>query len=97
MSTTTTTGGSADPTVNPTDGQPRLLTNAPLCQARNREGKSCCCPAAKGKRVCRMHGGLSPGAPKGQRNGRWKHGGDTLEAVDLRRSARRLLRSVDGG
>ena len=97
MSTTMTTGGAAELTDNPTDGLPRLLTNAPLCQARNRLGKSCRCPAAKGKRVCRMHGGLSPGAPKGERNGRWKHGGDTLEAVELRRSARRLLRSVVGG
>ena len=48
----------------------------------------------KGKRVCRLHGGLSPGAPKGKANGNWKHGGETREAVALRRAATKLLREI---
>jgi hypothetical protein len=41
-----------------------------------------------------MHGGTNPGAPKGKQNGQWKHGGDTLDAVALRRSVSKLLREL---
>lgn len=41
-----------------------------------------------------MHGGKGSGAPRGERNGKWKHGGDTLEAVALRKAAHRLLRML---
>jgi len=41
-----------------------------------------------------MHGGKNPGAPKGERNGQWKHGGDTHEAVALRREVSKLLREL---
>ncbi|WP_416385531.1 HGGxSTG domain-containing protein [Tsuneonella sp. CC-YZS046] len=68
---------------------PKLLTNAKLCGARNRAGKSCRCPAVRGKARCRMHGGRNPGAPRGKRNGMWKHGGSTREALALRRAATR--------
>jgi uncharacterized protein YjcR len=37
-----------------------------------------------------MHGGTSPGAPKGNRNA-WKHGHYSAEAIALRRLIRRLL------
>lgn len=43
-----------------------------------------------------MHGGKGSGAPKGECNGNWKHGSATLEAVSLRRSASRLLKSLNG-
>lgn len=43
-----------------------------------------------------MHGGKSPGAPKGPANGSYKHGGWTDEAVALRRAAAGLLRQVKG-
>lgn len=46
---------------------------APRCLARTRSGTACQLPAMKGKRRCRLHGGLNPGAPKGNRNA-WKHG-----------------------
>ena len=39
-----------------------------------------------------MHGGKSPGAPKGPANSSWKHGSWSGEAVSLRRAATRLLR-----
>ena len=36
---------------------------------------------------CRMHGGASPGAPTGERNGNYKHGCFTKEALAERREA----------
>lgn len=40
-----------------------------------------------------MHGGAKgSGAPKGERNGQWKHGSYSAEAVALRRAANRLVR-----
>ncbi|MGI8705062.1 MAG: hypothetical protein ACR2JJ_04600 [Sphingomicrobium sp.] len=50
----------------------------------------------RGKRVCYMHGGASPGAPKGEANGAWQHGAWTNEAVALRRAAGRLIRALKG-
>jgi hypothetical protein len=41
-----------------------------------------------------MHGGTNRGAPKGERNGNWKHGGRTREAVALRRAVSRLLKDL---
>jgi hypothetical protein len=35
---------------------------AARCGARNRQGQPCRCPAMRGKRRCRLHGGKSPGA-----------------------------------
>jgi hypothetical protein len=50
------------------------LRLAPRCQARCRhDHRPCRQPAMRGKRVCRMHGG-KVGAPKGARNGAWRHG-----------------------
>ncbi|WP_367275162.1 HGGxSTG domain-containing protein [uncultured Erythrobacter sp.] len=71
--------------------EPEALRRAPRCQARTRQGKSCGSPAVRGKTVCRMHGAFA-GAPKGRRNGSFKHGGHTKEARALRDDARRLLR-----
>ena len=34
---------------------------------------------------CRMHGGASPGAPKGEHNGNYRHGRFTNEAIARRR------------
>ena len=45
---------------------------SPRCGARTRNGSECQSPAMPNGR-CRMHGGKSPGAPKGNRNA-WKHG-----------------------
>jgi hypothetical protein len=41
---------------------------------------------------CRMHGGKSPGAPKGKRNEKYRHGGFTTEAIDERRRLASLIR-----
>lgn len=49
----------------------------------------------KGKVRCRFHGGANgSGAPKGEQNGMWKHGGFTSEAIALRQAANRLLRAA---
>jgi hypothetical protein len=42
---------------------------------------------------CRMHGGTSPGAPKGNRNA-YKHGRCTADAVARRREIAALLRAM---
>jgi hypothetical protein len=42
---------------------------------------------------CRLHGGLSPGAPKGNRNA-LKHGRYTAEAVASRREVAALIRGM---
>jgi hypothetical protein len=56
--------------INPMDRQTRnICLNASHCGAQTRSGKSCRCPAIRGRRRCRLHGGLSPGAPPGARNG----------------------------
>jgi hypothetical protein len=42
---------------------------------------------------CRLHGGLSPGAPKGNRNA-LKHGRYTAEAIARRREVAALVRAM---
>jgi hypothetical protein len=42
---------------------------------------------------CRLHGGLSPGAPKGNRNA-LKHGRYTAEALASRREVAALIRTM---
>ena len=73
--------------------EPERLAQAPRCLARTRSGKACQSPAIKGKRRCRLHGGLSPGAPKGNRNAR-KHGSysaETMRAMALVKAMASLL------
>ena len=54
--------------------------------ARTRRGRPCQSPAVAGKARCRMHGGAAgSGAPKGKRNGKYRHGGFTTDAIDERR------------
>jgi hypothetical protein len=65
------------------------LIDAPRCGARTRHGSSCRSPAMPNGR-CRMHGGKSTGAPRGNRNA-WKHGHYSAESNALRRLVRQLL------
>ena len=60
------------------------------CGARTRRGSRCQSPAMPNGR-CRMHGGMSPGAPRGNRNA-LKHGRYTAEAIECRREISALLR-----
>jgi hypothetical protein len=43
---------------------------------------------------CRIHGGLSPGAPRGKANGNWKHGRYGKQSIELRRLLRQLTRDA---
>jgi hypothetical protein len=55
--------------------EPSRLRQAPRCLARTRRGTPCQSPAVAGKTRCRMHrGAAGSGAPKGKRNGKYRHG-----------------------
>jgi hypothetical protein len=61
--------------------------------AQTRRGTPCQSPVVAGKPRCRMHGGApGSGAPKGRRNGKYRHGGFTTEAIDERRRLASLIR-----
>nr|WP_084462113.1 HGGxSTG domain-containing protein [Bradyrhizobium sp. WSM1417] len=70
------------------------MQNAPRCEARtkSRNGKPCQSPAMRNGR-CWMHGGPSPGAPKGNRHA-LKHGRYTAEAIARRREISALVRDA---
>jgi hypothetical protein len=77
--------------LNQLDVQLRNIRSAPRCGAKTRSGAVCRCPAIRGRKRCRIHGGLSPGAPRGEQNGNFTDGYFTAEAIDERRWARSLL------
>jgi hypothetical protein len=72
----------------------RNLRGAPRCGARTRAGSPCQLPALCGRARCKLHGGLSPGAPKGSHNGNFVDGAWTAEAIEERRWAKELLRRL---
>ena len=78
-----------------TEGNPAHLPIhlSPRCGAKTRRGSSCCAPAMPNGR-CRMHGGASPGAPKGERNGMFKHGRYTNEAIAERHELSAWIRAM---
>lgn len=67
------------------------IRGVPRCGARNRAGQPCQCPVMRGRGRCRLHGGRSPGAPKGDQNGNFRDGYWTGEAVRERRWAREMV------
>jgi hypothetical protein len=67
------------------------MNDTAKCRARTRSGASCRAPAMPNGK-CRIHGGLSPGAPLGAANGRFRDGYWTREAIEERRFIRSLLR-----
>jgi hypothetical protein len=90
-------GGYWKMTVNPMQrvtGEPPALRDAPRCGAHTRNGSPCRSPIVNGKKRCRMHGGAAgSGAPKGKRNGNWKHGhycGELRSALRLCRILARI-------
>ena len=67
---------------------------SPRCTATSkRTGKSCQAPAVTGWKVCRFHG-AGGGAPKGERNGMYRHGGYTAEAIAERKAVADLIQKV---
>jgi hypothetical protein len=68
------------------------MHNSPRCTATSkRTGQPCGAPAVTGWTVCRFHGARG-GAPRGPKNGAYKHGLYTIEAVSERRVLSNLLR-----
>ncbi len=66
---------------------------SPRCSPRSkRTGERCRAPAVTGWSVCRFHG-AGGGGPKGKRNGNYKHGLFTAEAVQMRRTLSALLQA----
>jgi hypothetical protein len=63
------------------------------CGAKTRQKRLCQSPAMKNGR-CYMHGGKSPGAPKGTKHGRYTHGVHTQESISRRRYVRELIQSA---
>jgi hypothetical protein len=73
-------------------------TTGSRCGEKTRAGNKCRYPAMKNGR-CRIHGGLSTGARTKEgieriRQARWVHGGKSKAAVEERRKARALIRSL---
>jgi uncharacterized protein YjcR len=66
------------------------MHQSPRCGAKTRKGTPCESPAMPNGR-CRMHGGKSTGAPKGNRNA-WMHGRYSAETVKLRKFVQALAR-----
>ena len=66
------------------------LGRAPRCGAKTKAGTPCRWPAIRGRKRCRLHGGLSPGAPKGRSNGNYRNGTWTAEAIEERNWLRSL-------
>ena len=77
--------------------EPLPLRLAPRCLAKTRAGTPCQRAAAKGKGVagCTARAPGS-GAPTGERNGMYKHGLWTAEAISERRAVRALLKAAKG-
>jgi len=72
--------------------EPLALRQAPRCLAKTRAGTPCQKAAATGKKRCRLHGGAEgSGAPPGERNGAYRHGLYTREAIAERKAMRSLM------
>lgn len=70
---------------------------APRCTAKSKRTKvRCGAPAMRERTVCYHHGGRA-GAPRGARNGAYKHGHFTCEAIEARQELAALLKAVRGG
>ena len=73
--------------------RPYPMHLSPRCGAKTRSGTPCCSPAMPNGR-CRMHGGKSPGAPRGEANGSYRHGRFTEEAIERRRELNGWIRAM---
>jgi glucans biosynthesis protein len=68
------------------------VSRASRCGARTRSGAPCKSAPVTGRRRCRMHGGADgSGAPKGPKNGNYKHGRYTKEVAATRRWIREAI------
>lgn len=76
-----------------------FVTQPTRCGAKTRSGAPCKSAPVSGRRRCRMHGGAAgSGAPKGPKNGNYKHGRYTKEVAAARRwlrEATQMLRELN--
>ena len=73
-----------------------VFPNARQCSARSkRTGCRCRAPAETGKTVCRFPGARA-GAPRGTRNGNYRHGLETKQARLSRSALAELIRAARG-
>jgi hypothetical protein len=73
------------------------MHRSPRCTATSKRTRQPCqAPAVTGWTVCRFHGARG-GGQKGARNGVYRHGLHTAEAVAERRAVAELLRLVRAG
>ena len=71
------------------------LAKAPRCGAKTRAGRPCRQAAVGARSRCRMHGGAKgSGGPRGNRNGKFKHGLYTGEAKATSRVMRAEVREI---
>lgn len=68
------------------------MRKAPRCGARTRSGKPCQSPGMPNGR-CRMHGGPSPGAAKGNQHA-LKHGRYSAAGIQERRLLAELVKEM---
>ena len=87
------TGGHKNLRNNPMQSKFNM-SPAKKCLAQTRNGKPCQSPAMTNGR-CRMHGGTSSGAPKGNQNA-LKHGYYKADSIAERRIMRNLIREATG-
>jgi len=77
------------------------LSQVARCGAKTRSGAPCKSAPGTGRKRCRMHGGAyGSGAPKGERNGNYKHGRYTEEVQATRqwlREATHMIRKLNKG
>ena len=79
----------ADNPINQEASPKRQTGSAVWCT--NARGGACRSPAIRGRTRCRLHGGLSPGAPRGTENGNFRDGNWTVEAIQERKWLRSLV------
>lgn len=73
------------------------MHSSPRCTATSKRTKERCrAPAVKGWNVCRFHGARG-GGPKGERNGAYRNGLHTAQAVAERQALAELLRRARAG
>jgi len=70
---------------NPMHQARAALALHPRCRAYCRTTGQPCRNPSMANRRCRMHGGRSPGAPRGKNHPNYRHGRRTKEADEARR------------
>jgi hypothetical protein len=78
----------------PRDAGSNPFSGLPRCGAKTRHGGTCGRIGNARNGRCHLHGGHSPGAPRGERNGNWRGGFYSQDAEAERRRLRDLIRQM---